>query len=73
MAKKRVPDVDERTLQKKVGERLPATENPEGDPALRSLRKRLKRAQRKRRRLAARRQRASGQKAGPEAEKGAGT
>ena len=46
MAKQTAPDGDEKNLRKKIGERLPATENPEGDPALRSLRKRLKRAQR---------------------------
>ena len=72
MAKQTAPDGDEKNLRKKIGERLPATENPEGDPALRSLRKRLKRAQRKRRRLAERKRRALGRKAGAEAEKTAG-
>ncbi len=60
MGKKRTAEVDERQLKKKVGEKLAAVENPEGDPTLRSLRKRLKRVQRKRRLLDSRRRLALG-------------
>ncbi len=64
MAKQTILEADEAKLRKKVGEKLAATDNPEGDAALRSLHKRLKRAQRKRRRLAARKRHAMGKKAG---------
>jgi len=64
MAKQTILEADEAKLKKKVGEKLAATDNPEADAALRSLHKRLKRAQRKRRRLAARKRQAMGKKAG---------
>jgi hypothetical protein len=55
-------DDDEVRLTKKVKEKRAGTENPEGDGSLRALRKRLKRAQRKRRALMLRKQRAAGKK-----------
>jgi hypothetical protein len=58
MAKKSGPENDETRLAKRVRERLAGHENPEGDAAVRKLRKRLKRAQRRRRKLALRRQHA---------------
>jgi hypothetical protein len=64
MAKKEV-ESDEARLRKKVAEKLSThnkPENPEGDAALRSLRKRLKREQRKRRALALRKKHAGGGK-----------
>ena len=64
MAKQAIREADEAILRKKVGEKLAATDNPEADATLRSLHKRLKRAQRKRRRLAARKRQAMGKKAG---------
>lgn len=47
MAKSRSLDEDKQILKKKVQERRAASENPEGDEAIRALHKRLKRAQRK--------------------------
>ena len=47
MAKSRSLDEDKQILKKKVQERRTASENPEGDEAIRALHKRLKRAQRK--------------------------
>lgn len=64
MAKQTILAADEAKLKKKVGEKLAATDNPEAIAALRSLHKRLKRAQRKRRRLAARKRHAMGKQAG---------
>ena len=64
MAKQTMLEADEAKLKKKVGEKLAATDNPEADAALRSLHKRLKRAQRKRRRLAARKRHAMGKQTG---------
>ncbi|MGH7206046.1 MAG: hypothetical protein ACREI2_07545 [Nitrospiraceae bacterium] len=64
MAKQTILEADEAKLKKKVGEKLAAPDNPEADAALRSLHKRLKRAQRKRRRLAARKRHAMGKQAG---------
>lgn len=58
MAKKTGPESDEARLAKRVRERLAGHDNPEGDAALRTLRKRLKRAQRLRRKLALRKQHA---------------
>ena len=46
-------------LKDKVRTRRAASENPEGDAAIRRLRKRLKREQRKLRRLAVRKQHAA--------------
>jgi len=60
MAKKATAESDEARLKKKVTVKLMGRKAPEGDAALRALRKRLKRAQRKRRALALRTQRAAG-------------
>ncbi|GKS57712.1 hypothetical protein YTPLAS18_12390 [Nitrospira sp.] len=49
MAKLSPMEQDEARLKKKVRAQLAGHENAEGDPALRALRKRLRRAQRKRR------------------------
>lgn len=62
MAKKRAEEPDEVKLKKKIAAKLTNDSNSEGDAALRSLRKRLKREQRKRRALALRRKRAAGNK-----------
>jgi hypothetical protein len=64
MAKKTPLETDMARLQKKVTEQRTATESPEGNAKLRSLHKRLKRVQRKTRRLATRKQHAMGKKAG---------
>lgn len=53
---------DEAKLKKKIGEKLANHGNPAGDAAMRSLRKRLKREQRKRRALALRKKHAAGGK-----------
>ena len=47
MAKTRSLTEDKEGLHKKVHERQAKSDNPEGDETIRSLRKRLKRAQRK--------------------------
>ncbi|HLG43951.1 MAG TPA: hypothetical protein VI337_02950 [Nitrospirales bacterium] len=60
--KKSVGEADITRLKSKIAERVPATEKALGDTALRSLRKRLKRAQRKRRALAVRLAHARGKK-----------
>lgn len=60
MAKVSPAEHDETRLQKKVQAKLSGHDKPEGDVPLRGLRKRLKRAQRKRRALAARQLRAKG-------------
>lgn len=60
MAKANPAEQDETRLQKKVQSKLKGHDNPKGDTALRDLRKRLKRTQRKRRALAARERRAKG-------------
>jgi hypothetical protein len=60
--KKSVGEGDITRLKSKIAERVPATEKALGDTALRSLRKRLKRAQRKRRALAVRLVHARGKK-----------
>ena len=54
MAKKTVSESDEVRLKKKVAAKLAGHKNPKEDEALRSLRKRLRRVQRKRRALALR-------------------
>lgn len=54
MAKKTAGESDETRLKKKVTAKLTGNENPKVDEALRSLRKRLRRTQRKRRTLALR-------------------
>jgi hypothetical protein len=60
MAKKTPLEEDELRLKKKVSARLQGHGNPEGDAALRTLRKRLKRIQRRRRAAAVRRKHAAG-------------
>ena len=63
MAKKKDPlETDIKRMKEKVGARKAKAENAEGDAALRALHKRLKRAQRKKRALAARLARAQGKK-----------
>jgi hypothetical protein len=62
MAKKHISDSEEAKLKKKIGEKLAQHPNPEADAAMRSLRKRLKREQRKRRSLALRKKNAGGNK-----------
>ncbi|MDK2744960.1 MAG: hypothetical protein H8K03_15355 [Nitrospira sp.] len=62
MAKKRAAEPDEARLKKKITAKLTNHGNPEGDSAVRSLKKRLKREQRKRRALALRKKRAAGSK-----------
>ena len=63
MGKSRSLDEDKQILQKKVQERRSASENPEGDEAIRRLHKRLKRAQRKLRTLKKREPQVSSNKA----------
>lgn len=63
MAKKRATEPEEVTLKKKIATKLTDHKNPQGDTALRSLKKRLKREQRKRRALAQRKKQAAGSKA----------
>jgi hypothetical protein len=62
MAKKREAEPDEVKLKKKIAAKLTNHDNPKGDTAVRSLRKRLKREQRRRRALALRKKRAAGSK-----------
>jgi hypothetical protein len=62
MVKKQAPESDEARLKKKIAERIANHSNPEGDAAMRSLRKRLKREQRRRRAFALRRKHAAGSK-----------
>jgi hypothetical protein len=64
MAKKTPLETDMARLQKKVAEQRTAAKDPEDNLKLRSLHKRLKRAQRKKRRLITRKQHAMGKKAG---------
>ena len=67
MAKKTPLEADMARLQKKVAEqRRTAAEHTDGNPKLRSLHKRLKRAQRKKRRLTTRKRHAMGKKAATE-------
>ena len=63
MAKKRAQESDEVKLKKKIVTKTTNHSNPEGDAAVPSLKKRLKREQRKRRALAQRKKRAAGSKA----------
>lgn len=60
MGKKTIAESDEARMKKKIATRLAGHQNPEGDAALRALRKRLKREQRKRRALALRKKHAAG-------------
>jgi ribosomal protein L18E len=62
MAKKQSGESDEVRLKKKISEKLTNHANSQGDGAVRSLRKRLKREQRKRRALALRKKHAGGNK-----------
>lgn len=62
MAKKTTSESEEVRLKKKVAAKLTGHTNPEGDAAMRSLRKRLKREQRRRRSLALRKKHAAGSK-----------
>ncbi len=62
MAKKRAQESDEVKLKKKISAKATNHSNPEGDAALRSLKKRLKREQRKRRALVQRKKQAAGSK-----------
>ena len=62
MAKKKATDSDETRLKKKIAEKLANHSNTQGDTAMRALRKRLKREQRKRRALALRKKHAMGSK-----------
>jgi hypothetical protein len=63
MADKTPVNPDEARLKKKVSEKRAAAKNPEGDASLRSLHKRLKRVQRKRRKQVIRLRHAMGNKA----------
>ena len=67
MAARRSLEDDLLSLASKVREGLAASTNAEGDPGLRKLRKRLKRAQRKRGGLEARKRRGLGKQAGAQA------
>lgn len=62
MPKKQTAESDEARLKKKIAQKLANHSNPEGDAAMRSLRKRLKREQRRRRAVALRRKHAAGNK-----------
>jgi hypothetical protein len=62
MARKQSGESNEARLKKKITEKLANNSNPQGDAAMRSLRKRLKREQRKRRALALRKKHAGGTK-----------
>ena len=62
MAKKQTADSEEARLKKKIAEKMSAHPKPEVDAEVRSLRKRLKREQRRRRAMALRRKHAVGNK-----------
>jgi hypothetical protein len=62
MAKKQTAESDESRLKKNIAQKLANHSNPEADASMRSLRKRLKREQRRRRALALRRKHAGGNK-----------
>jgi hypothetical protein len=62
MAKKTSLEADLERLKKKVREQRKTGQNDTSDPKQRALRKRLKRAQRKRRRLVLRKEHAKGKK-----------
>ena len=62
MAKKMASESDETRLKKKVAAKLTDHKNLKGDEALRSLRKRLRRTQRKRRALALRKKNSASKK-----------
>ena len=62
MAKKTATESDETRLKKKVAAKLTDHKNPKEDEALRSLKKRLRRTQRKRRAIALRKKNAASRK-----------
>jgi hypothetical protein len=62
MAKKTATESDETRLKKKVAAKLTDNKNPKEDETLRSLRKRLRRTQRKRRALALRKKNSASKK-----------
>jgi hypothetical protein len=62
MAKKTAGESDETRLKKKVAAKVAENKSPKEDEALRSLQKRLRRAQRKRRALALRKKNSASQK-----------
>jgi hypothetical protein len=62
MAKNLGTESEEVRLKKKISAKRPGATNPQGNAALRALRKRLKREQRKRRALALRKKHAAGGK-----------
>ena len=62
MAQKQTAESDEARLKKKIAQKLTDNAKSEGDGAMRSLRKRLKREQRRRRAMALRRKHAGGEK-----------
>jgi len=62
MAKQTTTESDETRLKKKVAAKLTDHKNPKEDKALRSLRKRLRRTQRKRRALALRKKNSASKK-----------
>jgi hypothetical protein len=62
MAKKTASESDETRLRKKVAEKLADNKSPKEDEALRSLQKRLRRTQRKRRALALRKKNSASKK-----------
>jgi len=62
MAKKPASESDETRLKKKVAAKVAENKSPKNDEALRSLQKRLRRAQRKRRALALRKKNSASQK-----------
>lgn len=63
MAKKPTGESDETRLKKKIAATVKDEKKLSGDPATRSLRKRLKRVQRKRRALSSRKKHAAGNEA----------
>lgn len=63
MAKKPTGEPDEARLKKKISAMVKDENKVSGDPAARSLRKRLKRVQRKRRALSSRKKHAAGKEA----------
>lgn len=67
MANKSTAESDESRLKKKIAATLKEKKNLSEDPATRSLRKRLKRVQRKRRALSLRKKHAAGKEAGTKA------
>jgi hypothetical protein len=62
MAKKTASESDETRLKKKVAAKLADNKSPKEDEALRSLQKRLRRTQRKRRALALRKKNSASKK-----------